>query len=95
VLTRTHLFVLRLCAGAGAGEAGWAHVKSRRQLSSVLRITSRRQHPELLTFRYGFELAPGQERVTASERFFVHKAGDCAKAVKLCIVDLLQQRQPT
>lgn len=89
VLTKTHLFVLRNC---GANAPGMAHIKSRRQLSSVLKITSKRQCPELLTFKYGFELTPGQEKVTASERFFVPKAGDCAKSVKMCIVDLLQQR---
>uniref|UniRef100_A0A915ID69 Rab-GAP TBC domain-containing protein n=1 Tax=Romanomermis culicivorax TaxID=13658 RepID=A0A915ID69_ROMCU len=96
VLTKSHLFILRdsfTCSQLPKNEEkGYAYVKSRRQLSSILKITSKRQYPELLTFKYGFELAPGEEKVTATERFFIPKAGDCAKAIKMSIVSLLQQK---
>jgi hypothetical protein len=81
-LTKTHLYVLREIAD----EAGYASVKSRRNLSSIQRITSKRQHPEVLTFKYGIELSQDRQKITGAERFWVPKAGDCAKAVKTAIV---------
>jgi hypothetical protein len=69
-------------------QPGYAVIKSRRNLSSIQKITSKRQHPEVLTFKYGFELAPDRQKITGAERFWVPKAGDCAKAVKTAIVQM-------
>lgn len=84
------MYVLRNCDNYNV-DKGYAYVKSRRQLTSILKITSKRNYPELLTFKYGFELTPDKEKITGIEKFFVPKAGDCAKSVKLAIVNLMQQ----
>lgn len=89
VLTKTHLYVLRTCDNYDV-DRGYAYVKSRRPLTSILKITSKRNYPELLTFKYGFELTPDKEKITGMEKFFIPKAGECAKSVKLAIVNLIQ-----
>lgn len=71
-----------------ADQPGYAIIKSRRNLTSIQKITSKRQHPEVLTFKYGIELDPDRHKFTGAERFWVPKAGDCAKAVKTAIVQL-------
>lgn len=43
------MYVLRLVPG----RKGHAQVVARRSLSSVVKITSRRKHPNMITFKYG------------------------------------------
>ncbi len=83
-ISRTHLFVLRLVVD----EEDWATVQSRRPLSNIHKITSKKRIPELLTFKYGYEVVPGQQKTTGSDRFLIPKAGECAKALKYAIVGL-------
>jgi hypothetical protein len=48
-------------------------------------MTSKKRLPELLTIRYGYELASGEHKTTAVQRFLIPKAGDAAKAIKTAI----------
>ena len=83
-LTRTHLHVLHECPN----EKGMAFVHLRRPLANVHKMTSKKRLPELLTIKYGYELTPGQHKVTGVDKFLVPKAGDCAKALKAAIFAL-------
>ncbi|KIH61751.1 hypothetical protein ANCDUO_07970, partial [Ancylostoma duodenale] len=90
-ITRTHLHVLRDVDGKGDFSAhfqpGYVTTEARHALSSVLRVTSKKKVPELLTFKFGYEIN-GSSKVTAVHKFLVPKAGECAKAVKTAIFAL-------
>ncbi|KAJ1364617.1 hypothetical protein KIN20_024741 [Parelaphostrongylus tenuis] len=82
-ITRTHMHVLRDVPG----KPGYVTTEARHALPSVLRVTSRRKVPELLTFKFGYEIC-GVPKITAVHRFLVPKAGECAKSVKMAIFAL-------
>ncbi|KAK6766211.1 hypothetical protein RB195_025860 [Necator americanus] len=82
-ITRTHMHVLRDVDG----KPGFVTTEARHALSSVLRVTSKKKVPELLTFKFGYEIN-GNSKITAVHKFLVPKAGECAKAVKTAIFAL-------
>nr|CDJ95921.1 TBC1 domain family member 23 [Haemonchus contortus] len=82
-ITRTHMHVLRDVEG----KPGYVTTEARHALSSILRVTSKKKVPELLTFKFGYEIS-GVSKITAVHRFLVPKAGECAKAVKTAIFAL-------
>lgn len=82
-ITRTHIHVLRDVEG----KPDYVTTETRHALSSILRVTSKKKVPELLTFNFGYEISGGS-KVTAVYRFLVPKAGECAKAVKTAIFAL-------
>ncbi|CAK1540565.1 unnamed protein product [Leptosia nina] len=49
VITETHLIILREIPN----KKGLAKVLSRRLLSTIVKITAKKRHPELITFKYG------------------------------------------
>lgn len=69
-------------------QAGFVKTAFRHQLSSIMRVTSKRRIPEFLTFKFGYELPTGEAHITKVHCFVLPKAGDCAKAVKWRIVAL-------
>lgn len=46
---------------------GFAYIQSRQALNAVVKITSKKKHPELITFKYGNSTASGIE-ILAIER---------------------------
>ena len=48
-MTDSHIYVLRNIPG----QKGFAHIVVRRPLSAIVKITSKKKHPELITFKYG------------------------------------------
>lgn len=82
-ITRTHMHVLREIES----KPGFVVTEARHALSSILRVTSKKKVPELLTFKFGYEIS-GVSKITAVHRFLVPKAGECAKAVKTAIFAL-------
>lgn len=71
---------------------GMAFIQSRRALISVLRITSKKNHPEFITFKYGTTNDKQENIVTDVDRFIIAKAGDATKAIKYLIINLLQNQ---
>jgi TBC1 domain family member 23 len=49
IVTQSHIYVLRDIQG----KKGFANIAVRRPVSSIVRITSKKKHPELITFKYG------------------------------------------
>lgn len=88
-LTRTHLHVLREVPN----KPGYVTTEARHPLSSVVRVTSKKKVPELLTFKFGYEIG-GETKVTGAHRFLVPMAGECAKAVKTAIFTLRPLTDP-
>ncbi|XP_050035102.2 TBC1 domain family member 23 [Dermacentor andersoni] len=88
LVTDTHLYLLRELSH----KKGTARVVSQRPLLSVLKITSKKQHPELITFKYGLnDNATGTFTVVAMERLLIPKAKEATQLVKAQITKLLEE----
>ncbi|XP_077336326.1 TBC1 domain family member 23 isoform X2 [Lithobates pipiens] len=84
LVTATHMYCLREIQS----RKGFAYIQSRQALSSVVKITSKKKHPELITFKYGNSSSTGVE-ILAVERYLIPKAGDATKAIKQQIIKVL------
>ncbi|XP_051569142.1 TBC1 domain family member 23 isoform X2 [Myxocyprinus asiaticus] len=84
LITATHMYCLRELAA----RKGFACIQSRQALNSVVKITSKKKHPELITFKFGNNNATGVE-ILAVERYLIPNAGDATKAIKQQIMKVL------
>ncbi|XP_053562033.1 TBC1 domain family member 23 isoform X2 [Bombina bombina] len=84
LVTATHMYCLREIPS----KKGFAYIQSRQPLSSVVKITSKKKHPELITFKYGNSSSTGVE-ILAVERYLIPNAGDATKAIKQQIMKVL------
>ncbi|XP_073726258.1 TBC1 domain family member 23 isoform X2 [Misgurnus anguillicaudatus] len=84
LITATHMYCLREIAA----RKGFAYIQSRQALNSVVKITSKKKHPELITFKFGNNNAEGVE-IVAVERYLIPDAGDATKAIKQQIMKVL------
>jgi hypothetical protein len=77
VVTADSLVVLRELSD----RAGWGRVKHRHRLSSILKITSKKKHPDIITFRFGS--GTGAEAVVSQQlRFQVPNTHKFTAAIK-------------
>ncbi|PKU38395.1 tbc1 domain family member 23 isoform x1 [Limosa lapponica baueri] len=83
-VTATHMYCLREIPS----RKGLAYIQSRQALNSVVKITSKKKHPELITFKYGNSNTSGIE-ILAVERYLIPNAGDATKAIKQQIMKVL------
>ncbi|XP_059543954.1 TBC1 domain family member 23 isoform X3 [Myotis daubentonii] len=84
LVTATHMYCLREILS----RKGLAYIQSRQALNSVVKITSKKKHPDLITFKYGNSSASGIE-ILAIERYLIPNAGDATKAIKQQIMKVL------
>ena len=84
-MTETHLFVLREIQD----RPGMALVQARRALGSIVKITSKKRHPELITFKYGSNDEESGLKITDLDRFLIPKAGEATKVIKHQIMKVL------
>lgn len=56
------------CLREIASRTGFAYIQSRQALNSVVKITSKKKHPELITFKFGTNNSSGVE-ISAVERY--------------------------
>ncbi|XP_066476368.1 TBC1 domain family member 23 [Tiliqua scincoides] len=84
LVTATHMYCLREIPS----RKGLAYIQSRQALNSVVKITSKKKHPELITFKYGNSTTSGIE-ILAVERYLIPNAGDATKAIKQQIMKVL------
>lgn len=83
LLTEVQLFILREIPKRD----GWAYIQNRHHLSSIMKITSKRKHPDLITFRYG--TADGEDiEVTETERYVIPSAKKATQKIKDRILQL-------
>ncbi|KAM3726530.1 TBC1 domain family member [Dirofilaria immitis] len=80
-LTATHILIFHQDE-----KIGEVILRARHAYGSVLRVSSRKKIPELLTFRFGYCTDENDYKVTAVHRFIIPRAGDCAKSIKTNIV---------
>ncbi|XP_036300968.1 TBC1 domain family member 23 isoform X3 [Pipistrellus kuhlii] len=84
LVTATHMYCLREILS----RKGLAYIQSRQALNAVVKITSKKKHPDLITFKYGNSSASGIE-ILAIERYLIPNAGDATKAIKQQIMKVL------
>eukprot|EP00794_Sanderia_malayensis_P011174 gene11174-12349_t len=84
LLTSTNLFILREIID----RPGWAHILSRPHLTSIVKITSKRKHPELITFKYGTSDGDSYQ-VTATQRFLIPDAKHATRKIKDRIMKII------
>ncbi|VDM11487.1 unnamed protein product [Wuchereria bancrofti] len=90
-LTATHILIFHQ-----EEKVGGVILRARHAYGSVLRVSSRKKIPELLTFKFGYCTDEDDYKaiytyftpVTAVHRFIIPRAGDCAKSIKTNIVTL-------
>lgn len=87
VVTETHLIVLREIPN----KRGLAKVMSRRPLSTIVKITAKKRHPELITFKYGI---PDGDNLLIKDmdRFLIPNASVATKIVSNQIVQQLDNK---
>jgi hypothetical protein len=90
MLTSTHLFILHELNHRPA----YAAVQSRRPLNTIVKITSKKRRPEVITLKYGSGVADlsGQVeevQIWDSNRFFIPNPAHVTASIKQLIVQLL------
>lgn len=85
LVTETHIIVLREIQG----RKGAAHVIVKRPLSSIVRITSRKKHPDLITFKYGTTQSDNLI-ISDMDRFLIPNASEATKLISQKIMKQLK-----
>ncbi|KAI8422208.1 hypothetical protein MSG28_006107 [Choristoneura fumiferana] len=87
IVTETHLIVLRDIPN----KRGMYKVLSRRPLSTIVKITAKKRHPELITFKYG---VPDGDNLLIKDmdRFLIPNASLATKVVSNQIVQQLDSK---
>ncbi|CAK1600956.1 unnamed protein product [Parnassius mnemosyne] len=87
VVTDTHLIILREISS----KRGYAKILSRRPLSTIVKITAKKRHPELITFKYGI---PDGDNLLIKDmdRFLIPNASVATKVVSNQIVVQLDNK---
>ncbi|KAM3964193.1 LOW QUALITY PROTEIN: TBC1 domain family member 23 [Aphomia sociella] len=87
IVTETHLVVLRDIPN----KKGIAQIMSRRPLSTIVKITAKKRHPELITFKYGI---PDGDNLLIKDmdRFLIPNASVATKVVSNQIVQQLDNK---
>lgn len=84
LLMETHMYVLRELNK----RPGWAHIQHRHHLGSVVKITSKRKHPDLITFKYG-NYDQDSIEVKSAERYLIPGAQKATKKIKERIMKVI------
>lgn len=84
LVTDTHLYILREIPK----QKGMALIQSRRALGTIVKITSKKKHPDLITFSYGSNEENGI-KITNRDRCLIPTAGETTKIVKQHIMKVL------
>ncbi|KAK7026834.1 hypothetical protein SK128_024367 [Halocaridina rubra] len=78
LLMDTLLFVIR----ESEAKSVEGHVTARRTLASIVKITSKKRHPDLITFKYGTTSPDGDVTISDMDRFLIPKASEATKVIK-------------
>ncbi|XP_052805288.1 TBC1 domain family member 23-like isoform X2 [Mya arenaria] len=84
LVTDTHLYILREIPK----NKSMAMIQSRRALGTIVKITSKKRHPDLITFSYGSNEGSGI-KITNKDRCLIPTAGETTKIVKQQIMKVL------
>lgn len=87
LLTSSNLFILREIVDEE--HPGWARIHSRPHLTSIVKITSKKKHPDLITFKYG--TSDGDiYNITGSQKFLIPNSSQAMKKIKEKIFKVIE-----
>lgn len=87
LLTTSNLFILREIVDEE--HPGWARIQSRPHLTSIVKITSKKKHPDLITFKYG--TSDGDiYNITGSQKFLIPNSQQAMKKIKERIFKVIE-----
>lgn len=84
LIMEVHMYVLREIPK----RPGWAHIQHRHHLQDIIKITSKRKHPELITFKYGSGNAETSE-IKSVERYLIPNSQKATKKIKERILKVI------
>ncbi|XP_062499540.1 TBC1 domain family member 23-like [Corticium candelabrum] len=87
LLTRTHMFVLHDISN----RKGWATIRDRQLLTMIVKITSKKKYPDLITFKFGSVSNDGVTSLTGRRRFLIPKAQRVMKVVRDAIMNAVDE----
>ncbi|XP_067009711.1 TBC1 domain family member 23 isoform X2 [Anabrus simplex] len=88
LVTNSHIYVLRDIPG----RKGFAQIKVRRPLSAIVKITSKKKHPEVITFKYG--VPEGDSLVVSDlDKFLIPNASEATKLISQQILKQLKSSE--
>lgn len=70
---------------------GWAYIQQRHHLTSIVKITSKRKHPDLITFKYGTSDGENIE-VLDMERYIIPNARRATQKIKERILKVVGEQ---
>ncbi len=96
LVTNSHIICLREIPN----KKGMATITKRRPLTSLVKITSKKNTPELISFKYGNIVnkednasnsadSKTEVQITAIDQFLIPEAGEASKAVKMQVIKIL------
>jgi peptidoglycan hydrolase-like protein with peptidoglycan-binding domain len=83
-MMEVHMYVLREISK----RPGWAYIQHRHHLANVLKITSKRKHPELISFKYGSTDQENSE-IKSIERYLIPNPQKATKKIKERILKVI------
>lgn len=88
LVTNSHIYVLRSIPG----RRGFAQIKVRRPLSAIVKITSKKKHPEIITFKYG--IPEGDSLVVSDlDKFVIPNAAEATQLISQQILEHLKSKE--
>lgn len=87
LLTSSNLFILREIVDEE--HPGWARIQSRPHLTSIVKITSKKKHPDLITFKYGTSDGNAYN-ITGSQKFLIPNSAQAMKKIKEKIFKVIE-----
>ncbi|XP_031554883.1 TBC1 domain family member 23-like isoform X2 [Actinia tenebrosa] len=84
LIMEVHMYVLREISK----RPGWAHIQHRHHLADILKITSKRKHPELITFKYGAGNLE-DSAIKSAERYLIPNSQKATKKIKERILKVI------
>lgn len=85
IVTAEQLILLR----EASDRAGWGRVKHTNRLSRVLKITAKKKHPDVITFKFGH--GSGEEMVISHQlRLRIPNTAKATSAIKSQIIKIIR-----
>ena len=99
LVTSEHMYCLveiKTRRGNRNNRQTWVRMKQERLLCTVVKITSRRSMPELITFKFGdiSQISESDDvTIVAADRYIIPNAGDATRMIKQLIVKADERRK--
>jgi len=86
-LTETNLYVIK----ESRSKTGYGTILVKRPLEMIVQITSKRKHPEIITFKYGHAGHDNDSIFIAKDSIYLQNPFDVTRLIKQQVVKLLDQ----